>query len=59
MVLVAALVAVVAAVIIAFIAIPAATQPAPDPVRSYPAVGGQLGEHLKQLEHQVSTTTAP
>jgi hypothetical protein len=59
MVLVAALVAVVAAIIIAFIAIPAATPPVPDPVRSYPAVGGQLGEHLKQLEHQVSTTTAP
>lgn len=32
---------------------------APDPVSSYPAVGGTLGDHLKQLEHQVSRTSAP
>lgn len=59
MVLVAALVAVVAAIVIAFVAIPAATHPVPDPVRTYPAVGGQLGDHLQQLEHQVSTSTTP
>jgi len=31
-------------------------QPAPDPVKSYPAVGGTLGDHLKQLEHDVSNS---
>jgi serine/threonine protein kinase len=59
LILLAALVAAVAIVVIAFTAIPAATPPAPDPVSSYPSVGGQLGEHLKQLERQVSTTTNP
>jgi serine/threonine protein kinase len=32
----------------------ASSQPPPDPVSSYPAVGGTLGDHLKQLEHEVS-----
>lgn len=31
-------------------------QPSPDPVKSYPAVGGTLGDHLKQLEHDVSNS---
>ncbi|MEY9851955.1 serine/threonine protein kinase [Leifsonia sp. EB41] len=31
-------------------------QPPPDPVKSYPAVGGTLGDHLKQLEHDVSNS---
>jgi hypothetical protein len=59
LILIAALVAAVALVIIAFTAIPAANRPGPNPVSSYPAVGGQLGEHLRQLEHQVSTKTDP
>ncbi|KHK95844.1 hypothetical protein LK09_17600 [Microbacterium mangrovi] len=47
------------AIVIALVAIPGSTQRVPDPVGSYPAVSGQLGEHLQQLEHQVSTTTSP
>lgn len=31
----------------------------PDPVTSYPAVSGPLGEHLKQLEQQTSVTYEP
>ena len=31
-------------------------QSSPDPVKSYPAVGGTLGDHLKQLEHDVSNS---
>jgi serine/threonine protein kinase len=52
-------VAAVVAVILAIGALSAAARPAPDPVGSYPAVGGTLGTHLKQLEHQVSTSYAP
>ncbi|MDL9980989.1 serine/threonine-protein kinase [Microbacterium sp. ASV49] len=59
MVLVIGLLAAVAGGIIAFMALTATTRSAPDPVSSYPAVSGQLGEHLKQLEHQVSTGTKP
>jgi serine/threonine protein kinase len=59
MILVLGLVAALVAVVVTFNALPAAMQPAPDPVRSYPAVGGPLGEHLRQLEHQVSITTKP
>jgi serine/threonine protein kinase len=59
MILVAGLVAAAVAVIVTFAALPATMPPAPDPVSSYPAVGGQLGEHLKQLEHRVSTKTTP
>jgi serine/threonine protein kinase len=59
MLLVVAGVAAVAAIIVTFTVLPAATHPAPDPISSYPAVGGQLGEHLRQLEHQVSTRTSP
>ncbi|MFE4467784.1 serine/threonine-protein kinase [Leifsonia sp. NPDC056824] len=31
-------------------------QSSPDPVKTYPAVGGTLGDHLKQLEHDVSNS---
>ena len=31
-------------------------QSSSDPVKSYPAVGGTLGDHLKQLEHDVSNS---
>ncbi|QNE36706.1 serine/threonine-protein kinase [Leifsonia shinshuensis] len=31
-------------------------QSSPDPVKSYPAVGGTLGDHLRQLEHDVSNS---
>jgi len=46
-----------AAIVIAIVlvAIPRSTTPQPDPVSSYPAVTGQLGDHLKQLERDVST----
>lgn len=30
-----------------------------DPVATYPSVGGTLGDHLKQLERQVSRTPSP
>jgi len=51
--------AAVVAVILTIGALSASAHPAPDPVGSYPAVGGTLGTHLKQLEHQVSTSYAP
>ncbi|CAM5401118.1 serine/threonine-protein kinase [Leifsonia shinshuensis] len=55
--IVAAAVVLVAVVIaIAIGALTAGGQPAPDPVRSYPPVGGTLGDHLKQLEHDVSNS---
>lgn len=52
---------VVAAVVAVILTVAALTSsaPAPDPVSSYPAVGGTLGTHLKELEHQVSTSYAP
>lgn len=59
MISVSVLVAAVAAIVISVVALTATPQSAPDPVGSYPAVGGQLGEHLRQLEHQVSTATNP
>ncbi|MBN9629806.1 MAG: serine/threonine protein kinase [Actinobacteria bacterium] len=52
-------VAAVVAVILTIGALAGSAQPTPDPVGSYPAVGGTLGTHLKQLEHQVSTSYAP
>ncbi|WP_243768348.1 serine/threonine-protein kinase [Leifsonia sp. TF02-11] len=52
-------VAAVVAVILTIGALTGSAQPSPDPVGSYPAVGGTLGTHLKQLEHQVSTSYAP
>ena len=50
-----------AALIVVVIAIALGTmigggQPSPDPVKTYPAVGGTLGDHLKQLEHDVSNS---
>lgn len=52
-------VAAVVAVILAIGALAGSAAPAPDPVGSYPAVDGTLGTHLKQLEHQVSTSYTP
>lgn len=52
-------VAAVVAVSLTIGALAGSAQPTPDPVGSYPAVGGTLGTHLKQLEHQVSTSYAP
>lgn len=51
--------AAVVAVILTVGALTASGRPAPDPVSSYPAVGGTIGTHLKQLEHQVSTSFSP
>jgi serine/threonine protein kinase len=51
--------AAVVAVILTVGALAAPGHPAPDPVSSYPAVGGTLGAHLKQLEQQVSTSYGP
>jgi tRNA A-37 threonylcarbamoyl transferase component Bud32 len=52
-------VAAVVAVILAIGALAGSAAPAPDPVGGYPAVDGTLGTHLKQLEHQVSTSYTP
>ena len=52
--LVAGVVLVVAVIAIVLGTTIASSQPPPDPVSSYPAVGGTLGDHLKQLEHEVS-----
>lgn len=52
--LVAGVVLVVAVIAIVLGTTIASSQPPPDPVPSYPAVGGTLGDHLKQLEHEVS-----
>lgn len=51
--------AAVVAMVLAIGALAGSAAPAPDPVGSYPAVDGTLGTHLKQLEHQVSTSYAP
>ncbi|GAA2077590.1 hypothetical protein GCM10009840_10410 [Pseudolysinimonas kribbensis] len=51
-------VAVVLVVVLVMVSAHGAT-PRPDPVTSYPAVSGPLGEHLKQLEKQTSVTYAP
>ncbi|WP_426625413.1 protein kinase domain-containing protein [Leifsonia sp. McL0607] len=52
-------VAAAVAVILTVGALTASPPSVPDPVSRYPAVGGTLGTHLKELEHQVSRTTGP
>lgn len=47
------------AIILAVVTLSTANQSVPDPVSSYPAVGGTLGDHLKQLEDQVSRDWKP
>ena len=53
-----ALVAVIA-IILAGVTLSTADHSVPDPVTTYPAVDGPLGDHLKQLEDQVSRDWAP
>jgi serine/threonine protein kinase len=49
----------VLAIVLAVVTVATAPTAAPDPVTSYPPVSGTLGDHLKQLEHQVSRTWTP
>jgi serine/threonine protein kinase len=49
----------VLAIILAVATVSTADRAAPDPVSTYPAVGGTLGDHLKQLEDQVSRDWTP
>ncbi|MGN6326670.1 serine/threonine-protein kinase [Pseudolysinimonas sp.] len=44
----------VTALLLAVVGIPHPAPAQPDPVSSYPAVGGTLGDHLRQLEHDVA-----
>ncbi|MGH1550344.1 serine/threonine-protein kinase [Leifsonia poae] len=53
-----ALVAVIA-IILAGVTLSTADHSVPDPVPTYPAVDGTLGDHLKQLEDQVSRDWTP
>ncbi|MEV8213313.1 serine/threonine-protein kinase [Leifsonia sp. NPDC077715] len=49
----------VIAIILAAVTLSTADRSVPDPVTSYPAVDGTLGDHLKQLEDQVSRDWTP
>ena len=47
------------AIILAGVTLSSADRSVPDPVSTYPAVDGTLGDHLKQLEDQVSRDWTP
>lgn len=49
----------VLAIVLAVVTLSSAQRSEPDPVTTYPSVGGTLGDHLKQLEDQVSGDWAP
>lgn len=55
-ILVACIALIVVVIAIALGTLGGGGQSSPDPVKSYPAVGGTLGDHLKQLEHDVSNS---
>jgi serine/threonine protein kinase len=49
----------VLAIVLAVVTLSSAQRSEPDPVTTYPSVGGTLGDHLKRLEDQVSRDWAP